>query len=122
MDDIYRDELMDIYKDPSHKGQLDNPTTESTKENPLCGDVMSLQLRIADNKIQDIKFDGAACAVSVISAELLAEELIGKSIEEAREMTKEDLLELLDLELTTSRVKCATLVLDALKGALELYE
>ena len=122
MDDIYRDELMDIYKDPAHRGSMEEPSVEMEKKNPLCGDVINIQLAVADGKLADIKFDGAACAVSVISAELLAEELIGKTIKEAKNMTKDDLLDLLDLDLTTSRVKCATLILDALHGALEIYE
>ena len=122
MDDIYREELMEIYKNPIHKGVMDDPSAQIIKENPLCGDVVSLQLKVSDGVIKDAKFDGPACAVSVISSEILVEELIGKSVEEARKFNKEDLLKLINLDLTTSRVKCAILVLDALKGALEIYE
>ena len=96
MDDIYREELMEIYKNPIHKGVMDDPSAQIIKENPLCGDVVSLQLKVSDGVIKDAKFDGPACAVSVISSEILVEELIGKSVEEARKFNKEDLLKLIN--------------------------
>lgn len=116
---MYRDDLMDIYKNPVNKGVLPDADAHSHKKNPMCGDELTLSLKIGDGKIIDAKFDGTACAVSVISASILTEHLKGKTLEEAYKITKDELLELIDLNLTTSRVKCATLVLDALKSALE---
>jgi nitrogen fixation protein NifU and related proteins len=120
--DLYRDELMEIYKDPQHKGKVDNPSVEAFGKNPMCGDEITLQLKIEDNVIKDAKFFGSACVVSVIASELLTEELIGLSVAEAAKLDKDDLLGMLSLNLTTSRVKCATLVLTALKQALANYE
>lgn len=119
MDDIYREQLMEHYKHPMNKGDMDTPSKNTLKKNPLCGDVLSMQLKIDDGVIKDIKFNANACAVTVASASILTEEVKGKSIEEVKKMTKEDLLSMLGVELTTSRVKCATLALEALQGMLE---
>lgn len=122
MDQLYREQLMEYYKNPLNRGKIDDPSTEVTKKNPLCGDVISLQLKIEGNKIKDAKFDGAACAVSIASSSLVTDVLKGKSLDEAKKITKEEVLDMLGVELTTSRVKCASLVLEALRGALEGYE
>jgi nitrogen fixation NifU-like protein len=122
MDNLFRDELMDIYKNPMNQGLLDDHTHEAEGKNSMCGDHVSLQLRIEDGKISDAKFHGDACSVSVIASALLTEHIIGKTVEEAKKITKEDLLEMIGLNLTTSRVKCATLVLSALEGALEGFD
>ncbi len=119
MNDLFRDELMDIYKNPMNQGQLDDRTHQAEGKNPLCGDQINLQLKISGGKIKDAKFNGSACSISIISSALLTEHIIGKTVEEAKKITKEDLLNLIGLNLTTSRVKCATLVLSALRGALE---
>ena len=122
MDDLYKEELLDIYKNPSHKGNISDPTVKVSKENSMCGDSLELSLSIKDGVITDAKFDGSACSVSIISAELLLEDIVGKRVEDAKTITKKDLLNLLNLNLTTSRVKCATLVLSALGDALKEYE
>lgn len=122
MEDIYREELMEIYKNPPNRGSLANPSVAVKKHNPMCGDEVNLQLKIASGKIADARFDGSACAVSVISSSLLTEKIIGMTVDEAKTLKKEDLLELIGLNLTTSRVKCAVLVLSALQGALEGFE
>lgn len=122
MNDLFRDELMDIYKNPMNQGQIDDHTHRSEGRNPMCGDEVNLQLKIADGKIKDAKFNGSACSVSIISSALLTEHIIGKTVEEAKKITKEDLLDMIGLNLTTSRVKCATLVLSALQGALEGFD
>lgn len=119
MDDIYREELMEIYKDPAHRGKLIDATHQALGNNPACGDEVTLQLKIDNGQIADAKFDGDACAVSIISSELLSEHIIGKTVAEAKALTKDKLLKLIGMNLTTSRVKCATLALNALHGALE---
>lgn len=120
--DLYREELMDIYRNPSNKGKLDDPTVAVDKKNPMCGDEIRLQLKFRDNVVEDAKFDGSACAVSIIASSMLTEMIIGKNLNELKSITKDDLLSSMGLNLTTSRVKCATLVLDALQGALEIYD
>ena len=110
---------MDIYKNPPHRGHMHDASTSSHQKNPMCGDEITLQLKLADGKIADAQFEGTACAVSVIAASMLSDKLIGLPVKEAANLTQEDFLKSLDLNLTTSRVKCATLALAALKEALE---
>lgn len=122
MDDFYRSELMDIYKDPSHKGHIHNPSVDLNKHNAFCGDKLHLSLKIKNNIIEDAKFEGSMCFVSIMGAEFLLEEIIGKTIDEAKKIDKDKLLQLIDLNLSTSRVNCATLTLNALKEAIASYE
>lgn len=117
-----RQELMEIYKNPVNRGKLTDPTAEATEKNPMCGDVVELTLKIEDGIITGAKFEGAACFVSIVSSSLVTEEITGKTLEEAKELNKQDILDMIGIELTTSRVKCATLVLDALQKAIKNYE
>lgn len=119
--EIYREELMDMYKNPTHKGVVDQPSANAHAKNPVCGDEVTLTIKIADGLITDAKFEGSACAVSVISSEFLADYIIGKPLQEVSNLSKDELLKLTGLNLSTSRVNCATLILGALKGALEKY-
>lgn len=121
-DTIYRQELMEYYKNPSNKGVVTDATIVKHGKNPMCGDELNISLKIEDNRIAQFMFEGDSCAVSTISASLLTDELTGKTLEEAARYSKEDLLELIGIPLTTSRVKCATLVLDTLQEALNEYK
>ncbi len=117
-----RQELMEIYKHPAHKGKVSDPTVEAVEKNPMCGDVVDLTLLIEHDVIKEAKFEGSACFVSIVSSEMIIGEITGKTVESAKSLTKKDLLDLLGIELTTSRIKCATLVLEALQKALNAYE
>jgi nitrogen fixation protein NifU and related proteins len=119
--DIYREELMEIYKNPPHKGKLDKPSVMVDKNNPMCGDEIHLQIQVDNGVVQDAMFDGSACAVSVISASMLTDMIIGKKIDDLKKLNKEDFLKKLDMNLTTSRVKCATLAFNALQDILDIY-
>lgn len=122
-ENIYlRQDLMEIYKYPSNRGKLEDPTVEDYEVNKFCGDEVLLQLKIENDKIVDAKFSGDACAVGIISSSLVTEEIIGKTLQQAKNLTKEKVLEMVGTPLTTSRVKCATLVLEALQNALKKYE
>lgn len=118
MDEIYREELLEIVRHPVNKGSIADPSVSVQKQNPMCGDEVTVQLTVTDGVIQDIKFDGQACAVTVIASSLLSEHVMGMKIQDAQALTKDDLLNLMEINLTTSRVKCATLFLDALHEAL----
>ena len=119
MDDLYKEELMEIYKNPSHKGTIPNATFSISKDNSVCGDHLTLSLTVENNVIKDAKFEGSACAVSVIAADKLLEDIIGKTMEEIKIIDKDYLLNLIGINLTTSRVKCATLILNALHDAIK---
>ncbi len=122
MSDIYQEELMDIYKNPHNRGKINSPSVSVSKKNPMCGDEIDLQLKVKDGVIKEAKFEGSACSVSIISSSILTDYLLGKTINEVENITEEDLLKLINLNLTTSRVVCATLVLNALQEAIEKYE
>lgn len=122
MPDLYREEIMDIYKNPARRGKLSDASITTDKKNPMCGDDIYVQLKIEKGLIKDARFDGSACLVSIVSSEILLDFLVDKTIEEARKITKDELLDMLKLNLTTSRVGCATLALTAVQKAIEEYE
>jgi nitrogen fixation NifU-like protein len=121
MDDLYREQILDHFKNPRQKGKLQEKNLEFEDENPLCGDFLHIEL-LLDEKglIKDARFDGHGCAISMASADLLLENLIGKTIDDAKALNKQDVLDLLGIELSPIRLKCALLSLKVTKAA--LYE
>ena len=124
MDDLYRELIIDRYRNPQFKGSLDPHDISFEDDNPLCGDHIRIDLRLdGDDRVVEATFDGKGCAISQASADLLVESVIGKSLDEVRSITRDDLLELLGLELGPVRIKCALLSLKVLKaGAYGLGE
>jgi nitrogen fixation NifU-like protein len=117
MDDLYREVIIEHYKNPEHHGELDPHDISFEDENPLCGDHIRIDLRVDENgKITDAAFDGHGCAISQSSADLLLEDIIGKNVEDVKKMTKQDVLDLLGIELGPVRLKCALLPLKILKA------
>ena len=118
MDDLYREVILDHYKNPRYKGQLPDHDLTFEDENPLCGDFLHVDLKTdGQGIIIDAKFDGHGCAISMASADMLLESLIGKTIEDAKQLTKQDILDLLGIELSPVRLKCALLSLKVTKAA-----
>ncbi|MFM8322647.1 MAG: Fe-S cluster assembly sulfur transfer protein SufU [Chloroflexota bacterium] len=116
MDDLYREIIIDRYKNPQYRGALNPHDIAFEDDNPLCGDHIRVELRVADGKVVDAAFDGHGCAISQASADLLMEAVVGKPLEDVRAMNKDDLLGLLGLELGPVRLKCALLSLKVLKA------
>jgi nitrogen fixation protein NifU and related proteins len=117
MDDLYRELIIERYKNPLHRGELDPHNISFEDDNPLCGDHIRIDLRVDENDlVTEARFDGHGCAISQASADLLLESIIGKSLEQVKQLTKEDLLDLLGLELGPVRLKCALLSLKVLKA------
>jgi len=119
MDDLYRDYILEHYRRPHNFGVLDHPTASHEGANPLCGDRITLQVRVHDGKIDAVGFTGRGCAISQASASLLTDEIKGKSIDAAAHMGSSDILELLGIEISPARLKCALLSLETLQLALE---
>jgi nitrogen fixation NifU-like protein len=120
--DMYREIILDYYKNPRNRGVMDSPQATARDSNPLCGDVVEMQLKFTDGKVSDVKFNGDGCAISQASASMLTEMVLGKSIEDARKLNKEDLLENLGSpNLGPVRIKCALLPLKVVKTALYKY-
>jgi nitrogen fixation NifU-like protein len=119
MDDLYRDYILEHYRRPHNFGVLDHPTVSHEGANPLCGDRLTLQVRVHDGKIDGVGFTGRGCAISQASASLLTDEIKGKTIDAAAHMGSADVLELLGIEISPARLKCALLSLETLQLALE---
>jgi len=119
MDDLYREVIIEHYKNPGYRGSLDPHDISFEDENPLCGDQIKIDLRVDESgKITEAAFDGHGCAISQASADLLLESVIGKSTEEIKKFTKTDILEMLGIELGPVRLKCALLPLKILKAGI----
>ena len=117
MDDLYRELIIERYKNPQFRGTLEPHDISYEDENPLCGDQIRIDLRVDENDyIQEARFDGHGCAISQASADLLLESIQGKSLEEVRGLSKDDVLDLLGIELGAVRLKCALLSLKVLKA------
>ncbi len=117
MDDLYREVIIEHYKNPGFRGSLDPHDITFEDENPLCGDHIKIDLRVDKNgKITEAAFDGHGCAISQASADLLLESIIGKDIEEVKHLSRNDVLDMLGIELGPVRMKCALLPLKILKA------
>jgi nitrogen fixation NifU-like protein len=117
MEDLYREVIIDRYKSPRFRGRLDPHDIAFDDDNPLCGDHIAIALRVdGENRVSEAAFDGHGCAISQASADLLMESIVGKTLDEVKALTRQDLLDLLGIELGPVRLKCALLSLKVLKA------
>ena len=120
--DIYREIILDYYRNPRNFGKLENPDIAMRDSNPLCGDEIEMHINIKDNKVSDVKFTGKGCAISQASASMLTELIMGKDFEYVKKLAKEDILDNLGLpDLGPARIKCALLSLKVLKYGVYSY-
>ena len=118
MDDLYRDYILEHYRHPHNFGVLEAPTATYEGANPLCGDRITMMLAVRDGVVADVAFTGRGCAISQASASLLTDEVKGKPVAEVAKLTSDDVLDLLGIEISPARLKCALLSLDTLEHAL----
>lgn len=117
MDDLYREVIIEHYKNPGYRGHLDPYDIQFEDNNPLCGDHIEITLRTDKSaNVTDARFDGHGCAISQASADLLVESIIGKPLEEVKQLNKEYILDMLGIDLGPVRLKCALLSLKVLKA------
>lgn len=114
---MYREQIIDLYENPLNFGELDPNTWSYEEDNPLCGDVIRIDVLVdGNNVVSDIAWSGDGCAISQAAASLLTEEVRGMSLEELKTFDKDRLLGLLGIQLSMMRVKCALLSLKVLKA------
>lgn len=113
---IYEEDILDHYQNPSNYGTLDSPDISYEEDNPLCGDKIHMDLKVEDGVIKDVRFSGHGCTISQAAASMLTEAIKGKSLDEVRKLSKDDILEMLGITLGPVRLKCALLSLKVLKA------
>jgi len=114
-DDLYRQNILEHYQNPRNFGTLERPDISAEDSNPLCGDEIRIDLHVKDGVIEDVRFSGKGCSISRAAASMLTEEIRGKTLEEVKRIGKDDVLEMLGIELGPVRLKCALLALKTLK-------
>lgn len=115
--DMYREQILDLYENPLNYGELEPHDFSYEEDNPLCGDVVRIDVRVdEDGRIAEIAWQGDGCAISQASASLLTEEVKGRTLAEVKAMEGQELLDLLGIKLSMARVKCALLSLKVLKA------
>src|SRR3712207_1788005 len=117
-DSLYREVILDHYKRPRNKGTLDPADFSYEDTNPLCGDEVRIDVRVAEDRVAEVRFLGRGCAVSLASASILTEMVQGMPLAEVKALTKDDLLEELGIPVSPARLKCALLGLKVLKAGL----
>ena len=118
MDDLFRDHILDHYRRPRCHGTIEKPDASVEDANPLCGDRLRMDFRFADGRVAEVKFTGSGCSISLASASLVCEAIQGRSLDDVKALTREDVLDLLGLDdLGPVRSKCAMLALKTAKAA-----
>ena len=113
---IYEEDILDHYENPSNYGTLEQPDISYEEDNPLCGDQIRMDLQVEDGVITDLRFCGHGCTISQAAASMLTEEIKGKSLDEVKQLSKDDILDMLGIPLGPVRLKCGLLALKVLKA------
>ena len=121
-EDIYKENILDHFRNPRNFGEIENAEIEHSELNPVCGDMIKVFVKVASDKAEDVKFSGKGCAISMASASMLTDKLKGKSLEEIKNIKKEEILDMLGIKLGIVRIKCGMLCLNTVLKGIELRE
>jgi nitrogen fixation NifU-like protein len=121
--DLYRQQILDHYKNPRNYGEIDEPTFSHVGENPMCGDTIEMDVVLGDDEetIERVAFSGDGCAISQAAASMLSEQLAGMTVEELQAMDRDDMTEMLGVDISPMRVKCAVLAEKVAQDGAEIY-
>jgi len=121
--DMYRQQILDHYKNPRNSGTLEDPTYSHVGENPMCGDTIEMDVKLDDDEetIEYVAFRGDGCAISQASASMLTEKLRGMSVEELRGMDRDDVIDMLGVDISPMRIKCAVLAEKVAQDGADIY-
>lgn len=120
--DMYRQQILDHYKNPRNYGKIEDPTFSHTGENPTCGDTIRIDVQLADDEtIEYVAFSGEGCAISQASASLLTEKLQGLTLDELQELDRDDVVDMLGVEISPMRIKCAVLAEKVAQDGAKIY-
>lgn len=118
--DYYREYILDHYRNPRNYGTLEQPDAHAEDSNPLCGDQLAIDLKIEDDRVAEVRFQGRGCAISQASASMLSELIEGHTVEEVIQLGKDDVLDALGISISPARTKCAFLSLRVLHRSLAI--
>ena len=106
MENLYREHILDHYANPRNQGTLDDADVSCEWDNPVCGDVVRIDLRLENGRVSEARFSGQGCVISMASASMLTEEILGKTVEELKALQDEDMFGILGITLGPARAKC----------------
>ena len=118
MDELFREHILEHYQHPRCKGTITDPDLSFEDANPLCGDRIRMDFRLDGDTLAEVKFSGHGCSISQAAASMLCEFVEGKKLDEIKKLGREDMLEMLGIELGPVRLKCALLALKTLKAGI----
>jgi len=119
---LYREHILDHYRHPRNQGTLDDADISSEMDNPVCGDVVRLDIRLKDGQVSEARFSGHGCVISIASASMLTEEILGKTVEDLKALQDEDVFDMMGITLGPVRAKCGLLPLRVLHEGLSRLE
>jgi nitrogen fixation NifU-like protein len=121
--DMYRQQILDHYKSPRNYGELADPTFTHVGENPMCGDTIEMDVSLAEDgeTVEAVAFRGDGCAISQASASMLSEKLPGRTLEELEEMDRDDVVDMLGVDISPMRIKCAVLAEKVAQDGAAIY-
>jgi len=120
--DLYQEEILEHYHEPHNSGKLSNPTHERCANNPTCGDKICITIDVINDHINDINFEGEGCAISQATTSMVTDEIKGKKIEEVLKITRDDIIDMLGIEIGLGRIRCALLGIETIQKAIEFGE